>query len=396
HAYAKTFFNESVPTPWGSAMNFDGPQNRTVRDFFIHNALYWIEEFHMDGLRCDAVHAMHDKTEPHFIDELDQAVRAGPGRERHVHIILENDVNDAARLVRDDAGKPLLADAQWNDDVHHALHVLVTGEVDGYYLDFATEPLKQFGRALAEGFAYQGDHSACRNGMPHGSPSAHLPPLAFVNATQTHDQVGNRAFGDRIAAQAAEVGHQDALRAAIACVLLAPAPPMLFMGEEWAASTPFLYFCAFGGDLAKAVTDGRRSEFGRFKRFSDPAVRDRIPDPNAEQTFLDSKLIWSERSQEPHAAWLALYTELLKARRESLMPLLPGAKSGKYSVSAEGTLRIEWPLANGRRWHMLAQLADKPGAEQQGTALPGEVVYRSHEAGENLAPWSVLVTLEAP
>jgi maltooligosyltrehalose trehalohydrolase len=174
-----------------------------------------------------------------------------------------------------------LANAQWNDDLHHALHVLVTGETDGYYLDFAAQSLPLFARAPAEGFAYQGEPSRCGGGQPRGTPSAQLSPLAFVNSVQTHDQIGNRALGDRIAQQAAAAGGDGALAALTACVLLAPAPPMLFMGEEYAATTPFLYFCDFQGDLAQAVTQGRQAEFARFVRFADPASRSLIPDPNA-------------------------------------------------------------------------------------------------------------------
>jgi maltooligosyltrehalose trehalohydrolase len=396
HAYAPAFFDPERPTPWGAAVNFDAAHSRTVRDFFIHNALYWIEEFHLDGLRIDAVHAMHDRSTPHFVDELAQAVRAGPGRERHVHIVLENDANDAAHLARNAAGQPLLASAQWNDDVHHALHVVVTGEADGYYLDFAAEPLRQFGRALAEGFAYQGDPSAYRQGESRGTPSSHLPPLAFVNSMQTHDQVGNRAFGERIAMLAAAAGHEDALRALAACVLLAPAPPMLFMGEEWAACTPFLYFCDFEGELATAVTRGRRAEFSRFARFADPAVRDSIPDPNALSSFAASKLDWSERAREPHAAWLAWYSDLLRRRHASLVPWLAGARSGAWTLPAPGTLRISWPLAAGRRWHLLAQLCASPGPAELVHGLPGTVVYCSHSVAPTLPAWSVRVTIETP
>ena len=393
HAYARTFFNEAVQTPWGAAINFDAAGSATVRDFFIHNALYWIEEFRFDGLRIDAVPAMRDGSTRHFIDDLAERVRAGPGSERHVHLILENDVNDAQRLARDARGRPLLADAQWNDDVHHTLHVIASGETDGYCVDFATEPQRLFGRALAAGFAFQGEASAYRAGQPHGTPSAHLPPTAFVNSTQTHDQVGNRAFGDRIAALAAEAGREDALRALVACVLLAPAPPMLCMGEEFAAGTPFLYFCDFEGELAAAVTQGRRNEFGRFERFADPAVRDRIPDPNAEPTFERSKLDWSERERPAHAAWLTLYTNLLQRRHASLVPWLDGACSGCFELPAPGTLRIVWPLAKSRRWHLLAQLADHDGPSDLAAALPGGTVYRSH--AEGLPAWSVQVTLES-
>ncbi len=392
HAYAGAFFNPAVHTPWGAAVNFDAAHSRTVRDFFIHNALYWVEEFRFDGLRLDAVHAMHDGSPLHFIDELARALRAGPGRERQVHVVLESDLNDARRLVRDADGAATLADAQWNDDVHHALHVLVTGERDGYYRDFAAEPLRLFGRALAQGFAYQGEPSPYRDGEPRGTPSAALPPLAFVNSTQTHDQVGNRAFGERIAALATARGHDDALRALVACVLLAPAVPMLFMGEEFAASSPFLYFCDFQGELAQAVTRGRRAEFARFERFADASTRERIPDPNDAQTFAVSKLDWGERERPGHAAWLALYRELLTLRRERLVPLLPGARSGSFDVPAPGSLHVYWPLGASARWHLLANLSP------QHVLLPdlpaGALVYASRGEGVALSPWAVRVTLE--
>jgi maltooligosyltrehalose trehalohydrolase len=390
HAYAPPFFDPDVATPWGAAIDFDGAASRTVRDFFIHNALYWVEEFHFDGLRLDAVHAMHDRSTPHFVDELAQALRAGPGRERHVHLVLENDANDARRL-EGAAALGARADAQWNDDVHHALHVLVTGETDGYYADYAAEPVRLFGRALAEGFAYQGEPSPYRHGAPRGTPSTGLSPLAFVNATQTHDQVGNRACGERIATLAAARGREDALRALVACVLLAPSPPMLFMGEEYAASTPFLYFCDFAGELARAVTEGRRNEFGRFARFADPAVRSRIPDPNDPATFERSRLDWAERTTGAHAPWLALYTELLELRRRHLMPRLAAAGRGQFAIDG-ARLGVRWPLGAGCSLHLLANLAD---AEAAVPALPpGEVIYRSHPPGDALPAWSVRLSLE--
>jgi len=321
-------------------------------------------------------------------------VRGGPGRERHVHLVLENDRNDAVYLRRDAAGRPMLADAQWNDDVHHALHVIATGESDGYYADYAREPVRLLGRALAEGFAYQGDASPYRGGAARGTPSTDLPPLAFVNSMQTHDQVGNRAFGERIAMLAAAAGREDALRALVACVLLAPSPPMLFMGEEWAASTPFLYFCDFEGELAQAVTRGRRAEFGRFARFGDPKVRDQIPDPNAAGTFEQSRLDWSERDGAAHAPWLALYTELLKLRHRHLMPRLADARCGSALLPAPGTLQIVWPLGDRHRWHLLAQLAAHDGPAGLAASLPGQTVYCSHPSAGTLPAWSVRFALE--
>ncbi len=399
HAYAKPFFNDAVDTPWGAAINFDLDGSRTVRDFFIHNALYWLEEFHLDGLRVDAVHAMHDSSALHFADELAQAVQDGPGRSRHVHVVLENEANDAARLQRGAQGQLLSATAQWNDDFHHALHVLATGETDGYYLDYAEEPLRLFGRCLAEGFAYQGDASPFRDGKPHGSVSTGLPPLAFVNAAQNHDQVGNRAFGERLADLAQAAGREDALRALMACMLLAPSPPMLFMGEEYAASTPFLYFCDFAGDLAKAVTEGRRREFGRFERFADPAVQSSIPDPNAESSFRRSTLNWGERSQGAHAEWLAFVTQLLATRKQSLWPWLTQARSGQFTVTGAGLLQVQWPLGESGALHLLANLdAAAADASTASAALPaGRVLFDSHPGAASARPaWSVRVSLLAP
>ena len=199
HAYSPEFFNPAHRTPWGAAINFDGAGSRTVRDFFVHNALYWIEEFRFDGLRLDAIHAIRDQSSPHIIAEIAAAIRAGPGLKRQVHLILENNANQARYLERDADGEPRIATAQWDDDVHHALHVLVSGEADGYYADYAGEPLKMLGRSLAEGFAYQGEYSIFRD-RGRGEPSAQLPPAAFVTFLQNHDMVGNRAFGERISA----------------------------------------------------------------------------------------------------------------------------------------------------------------------------------------------------
>jgi maltooligosyltrehalose trehalohydrolase len=394
HAYASAFFNPTLHTPWGAAINFDAAGRQLVRSFFIHNALYWLEEFHFDGLRIDAVHAIHDRSPLHFIDELALTVCAGPGRERQVHLVLENELNQAQRLARDDGGAPRLATAQWNDDVHHALHTLASGESDGYYADYAPQAVRLFGRALAEGFGYQGEASAFREGRPHGTPSTHLPPLAFVNSLQTHDQVGNRAFGERIAMLAVETHREDALRALLGCVLLSPPVPMLFMGEEYAAATPFLYFCDFSGELARAVTDGRRNEFRRFARFSDPEVRNRIPDPNDEATFRRSKLDWDERRSSTHARWLALYTQLLRLRRERLVPWLARAGSGRFELDARGLLMLRWPLGDAAAWHILANLDDAAAHAQ--ALPPGELVYHSHANVEHLQrpPWSVRVSFE--
>jgi malto-oligosyltrehalose trehalohydrolase len=393
HAYAPQFFNAKHHTPWGAAINFDGEASRTVREFYVHNALYWLEEFHLDGLRMDAVHAIADDSAQHIVHEIAKAVREGPGADRNVHLILENERNEARRLAP--AQRQPLADAQWNDDVHHALHVIATGENDGYYADFPTQgersALWLFGRALAEGFAYQGEASAYREGRPHGEPSTVLSPLAFVAYTQTHDQVGNRAFGERLV----HLADEARLRALTACVLLAPSVPMLFMGEEFGAPSPFLYFCDYQGDLARAVTEGRRSEFRRFARFADAQERASIPDPNGAATFERSKLDWSARRREPHAHWLAFYSRLLRLRREHIVPLLPDVSSGRFQLNGDGGLHVAWPIAcreGERTLHLFARLQDEPAPVQ---ALPGgHLLYASHPTVDPAPAWSVRVSLE--
>ena len=388
HAYAPAFFNPGQQTPWGAAINFDGPGCETVRDFFIHNALYWLEEFHVDGLRLDAVHAMADDSSRHFLEALARRVQKGPGRHRPVHLVLENDRNESRFLLREADGRPRIATAQWNDDIHHAAHVLATGERDGYYADYADHPVRMFARALAEGFVYQGEPSPYRGGRARGEPSAHLPAGAFVNFLQTHDQVGNRAFGERIG----QLADAEVLRALAACVWLAPAPPMLFMGEEFAASAPFLYFCDYSGELAAAVTRGRRAEFGRFERFAQPQARESIPDPNDPATFARSVLDWSACEREPHRGWLAFTRGLLTLRQARLVPHLAGAGGGSFRVIDPGGILVHWPLARGGQLHLLANLSAEPAKAPQ---LPqGQLVYASHPIDADLPPWSVRFSLE--
>ena len=403
HAYCPQFFNPLHQTPWGSAINYDGEASRTVRDFFVHNALYWVEEYHFDGLRMDAIHAIRDDSPQHIVREVTETLRAGPGRTRHIHVVLENELNESSFLERDADGKPRDGTAQWNDDLHHAAHVLTTGETDGYYGDYADAPVSQFGRALAEGFVYQGQPSPYREGETRGESSMHLPSAAFVSFLQTHDQIGNRAFGDRIHA----LGDPVLLRAAYACVLLSPHVPMLFMGEEYAASTPFQYFCDFGPELAEAVSKGRREEFGRFATFATDEARARIPDPNAESTFLGSKLRWEERATDPHAQWLRLIGELLAVRQRAVVPHLMGQRgAGSFSCEREvegnraggNILRVVWRLdASASSLHMLANFG-APTAE--GIAKPpGQTIYTSAaeptgDATLRLARGGVCVTFQ--
>ena len=363
HLYAPQFFTARHQTPWGAGLNFDGAHSRAVRDFFIHNALYWLTEYRLDGLRLDAVHAIADDGEADILTELAEAVAAGPGRERQVHLVLENDANAARHLERRPDGGPRWYAAQWNDDLHHAAHVLLTGEADGYYADYADyaerpagPPAFWLARCLTEGFGYQGEPSAFRDGEPRGTPSGHLPPTAFVNFLQNHDQVGNRAFGERIAGLTSAA----ALRAATAVLLLAPSPPLLFMGQEFAAKEPFLYFCDFGADLARAVTEGRRREFARFEQFTDQAARQAIPDPNDPTTFARSRLDWSALDAPTQRAWLDLHRALLALRWAEIVPRLIGM--GGHAAGAQllgaTALMARWQLGDGTLLTLLANLGD--------------------------------------
>jgi maltooligosyltrehalose trehalohydrolase len=384
HVYCPEFFNPAQRTPWGAAINFDGTSSRTVRDFFLHNALYWTTEYRFDGLRLDAVHAFRDSSRPDMVCEIAQTLREGPGRDRLVHLVLENNRNEARYLSRDAAGRPLYATAQWDDDVHHALHVLLSGEVDGYYADYAADPPARLGRALAEGFAYQGERSGFRD-KSRGEPSADLPPQAFVGFLQNHDMIGNRAFGGRIDSFA------DArfLVAAYACLLLTPLVPMLFMGEEFAASTPFLFFCDFGPELAAAVAAGRRREFQRFAAFTNEAAIARIPDPNAAATFEASKLCWAERSQSPHRERLALVRELLALRTRRLAPHLGELeRGGRYRID-RGTLHVAWDLEDGASWRLVAHFGHEPVETAQGPV--GEMIF---SAGVRDVPRSPCIRLD--
>lgn len=392
--YAAAFFTDRHKTPWGPAVNFDGPHAGPVREFIIHNALYWIEEFNLDGLRLDAVHAILDDSPKHILDELAERVHA-LGRKR-VHLVLENEENQARRLARGPDGEPLHYTAQWNDDLHHVLHAAATGEDQGYYADYRGDTLL-LGRALAEGFAFQGQMMEFR-AAPRGEPSAGLPPTAFVDFIQNHDQIGNRAFGERITACAVPA----AVRAISAVYLLLPQVPMLFMGEEWQAPQPFPFFCDFHGELADAVRRGRRLEFARFPQFQDEAMRERIPDPLAEGTFLSGKLEWSDLERPEHAAAHARYRRLLALRREALVPLLPriGGHAAQYQMLGHAAVVVRWRIAPEGRFaagelSLAANLSSAPMAGFPAAAGRSVWVEGGFDEDGVAEPWSVRWCLTA-
>lgn len=383
-AYSPEFFTDRHHTPWGEAINFDQPGSQVVRDFFIQNALYWLTEYHLDGLRFDAVDQIVDTSTPHILTEIAQAVRSYVSG-RPVHLVLENDDNAAHYL----SPRQDLYRAQWNDDIHHALHVALTGESDGYYADYADAPVRRAARCLTQGFDYQGQPSRFRNGKRRGEPSSELPPTCFVAFLQNHDQVGNRAFGERIL----KLTDKCALKAAMTILLLAPSPPLLFMGEEFGADTPFLFFCDFGKDLAAAVTNGRRNEFSRFARFSDPALRARIPDPNAPETFWQSKLDWRNLSAPEHKGWSDFYRRLLALRSTRIAPRLRHMTSNSVTLEmlSDRAFFAKWTLPEGAQLSLLANLSQEPQSHSRRPS--GSLLYATPESTNEefvaaLPPWS--------
>ena len=382
-AYAREFYTDLHDTPWGAAI--DVKECAHVRAFFIENALYWLEEFHFDGLRLDAVHTIADGDGRAFLRELAATVHNRASRP--VHLILENENNESALL---DAGFR----AQWNDDAHHAAHVAVTAERFGYYADYARATAALLGRTLTKGFAYQGEPSGVRGGERRGHISEHLAHASFVNFLQNHDQVGNRPFGERITALASE----DAVRAVVAVLLLAPPVPLLFMGEEWGASTPFLFFCDFEPDLARAIAAGRRHELGTFTGFADVATRERIPDPSAPETFARSILRWDERTTSPHDAWLAYYRNLLRIRAVEIAPRSARAcgLDADYAAIGDCGLRAKWRLDDGSALALETNLGHTARAGFS-PHPKGHVIFATHDPTfvDGIAPpWSVRWTID--
>lgn len=378
HAYAKRFFNEDKHTPWGAAIDFS---QQAVRDYFIDNALMWLHEYRFDGLRFDAVHAIES---PDFLQAMAKRIRQSLEPRRHVYLNLENEHNQAHLLQQG-------YDAQWNDDGHNALHVLLTGETEAYYEDYKDQTTEKLARCLGEGFVYQGHVN--RNGEARGEPSGHLQPSSFVLFLQNHDQIGNRAFGERLS----QLCSEPALRAATTLLLLSPMIPLMFMGDEWAAKEPFLFFTSHHGELADAVREGRRSEFKAFSVFADPHKRESIPDPNAPRTFEDSRPDFASFPAHQHGHWVELYRELLTWRRREIAPRLLGARSLGAEVLADKAITARWKMGDGVELRIDLNLGDQTLEVE----LPDATLrlFDSRLQPDNnrkLTPYTTLVSLIPP
>jgi maltooligosyltrehalose trehalohydrolase len=375
--YAPDFFTEAH-TPWGSAIDYRVPE---VRTFAIENALSWLRDYRFDGLRLDAAnHILSEPGMPSMLHDLSIAAgRLATATGRHIHLVLENGDNRASLL--DAAQEPPRGKyrAQWNDDYHHAWHVLFTGESNGYYGDYQHAPRGDLARALASGFVYQGEVSAFWGDKPRGEPSGKLPPATFVGFLQNHDQIGNRPLGDRLETLASP----EQIEAALAVTLLAPMVPMLFMGEEWGSKLPFPFFCDFEGDLAQAVRNGRKREY----KWAYDKYGDEVPDPLDPATFRSAILDWDTRDAPAGAKRLALVRKLLGIRRRDIAPRLPGASFGTAHAHDDGLLTASWRMGDRTMLHLIANLSAREIANPS-PRLDVATVWGG-VPGDRLPPWSV-------
>jgi maltooligosyltrehalose trehalohydrolase len=391
--YAPDFFHPERLTPWGTAIAYD---KTPVRAFFVENALYWIEEYRFDGLRLDAIDQIRDDSNPSLVEEVAATVRKRIS-DRHIHLTTEDDRNIVTLHERAN-GAPKLYAGEWNDDFHHAAHVVATGESDGYYRDYTAEPVAKLARALAEGYIYQGEPSLFRDGAARGEPSAGLPPTAFINFLQNHDQVGNRALGERLT----RLAGPELVEALTSILLLSPHIPLLFMGEEWDEGRPFYFFTDFHGELGRQVRDGRRNEFRKWQSFGDPKNRERIPDPNAPSTFEASTIDWDEKARSPHHERWDLVKSMLDIRRREIVPRLAGLQgnAGEVLIAEGGGLAVRWRLGDGTDLLLVANLCGKtwqmPRALPE--AGPTKVLHETRAGcaslqSGTLPPWSTIVRI---
>jgi maltooligosyltrehalose trehalohydrolase len=379
NVYSPFYFSMRRPTAWGAGPDLDGEHSAMVRGFFIENALHWIHEYHLDGLRLDATHALRDDGQRHFLAELSARVH-GSVAGRQVLVIAEDHRNLASMLKPESAGGWGL-DAVWADDFHHQVHRHLAGDCDGYYRDF-TGSTRDLATTIRQGWFYCGQRSVHRN-EPRGTDPGDIPPRQLVWCLQNHDQIGNRALGERL-------HHQidlAAYRAATALLLCSPATPLLFMGQEWAASTPFLFFTDHHRQLGSRVTEGRRQEFKSFTAFSDPQARERIPNPQAEETFLASKLIWSEADQEPFAAMRRFYQALLHLRRTETALRNGERKSYAAAACGESAILLVRTAPSGSAVLLLVQLRETSIVNVSGS--DAEPIARGRH-------WQTVLTTEDP
>jgi len=374
---APDFFHKERMTPWGPGIAYDVD---AVRRYIVEAPLYWLKEYHLDGLRFDAIDNIDDNAQKHVLKEIAERIRAEI-TDRPVHLTTEDSRNIIELHPRNEDGSTPLFTAEWNDDFHNAIHAFATGETHAYYEDFADQPEQHVARTLAEGFAYQGEHSR-HAGKTRGVDSTGQPPVAFVDFIQNHDQTGNRAQGDRLI----ELAGEERTKVLLATLLLSPHIPLLFMGEEYGETNPFLFFTDFHGDLAKAVREGRAKEFKGHHGHDGEDV----PDPNAEQTFTRSKLDWNRRSSEQGKQWLALTRELLALRQQYIVPLLATAQgAGKVVKTAPGFVAVSWPFHAGT----LSMALNIGEAAQPLPDLPGETIFAWPEVATDLPQNAIIVRL---
>ena len=388
-AFSPAYYAQSVRNPWGDGLNFDGPNSGPVREFFIHNALHWLHEYHFDGLRLDATHAVTDTSPRHFFAELAQRVRASLPH-RSVLLIAEDERNlntiPSHRSPLADAPGAWGMDAVWADDLHHQLRRLLAGDCEGYYSDY-TGTTADLAQTIRQGWFYRGQYSP-RQRAKRGTDPTPLAPPAFVVCLQNHDQVGNRAFGERLHHQIDLASY----RAASVLLLSLPQTPLLFMGQEWACTSPFLFFTDHHTELGQAVTQGRRREFGEFAAFADPASQARIPDPQAWSTFQASVLDWQQRQRPPHQGIWRLYQAMLRLRRcESAMQTRTRADYDAAEVG-EDTVIVRRQGADGQVMLVVARLRGQGDIDLRGHPLaqPGPALAQPGPA----RTWQVLLHSE--
>ncbi len=395
--YFPQFFTKEHCTPWGDALNFDesspggGTSAKQVREFIIGNALYWVEEFHIDGLRLDASHAIIDPSPLHVLDEMSDRIHAFADTQhphRRIHLIREDEHNIAPDLVRTSRGKARHYTAQWNHDMSHLLGAGMRSNFDG---DGNDDETRRISHSIAEGYVLAEEDKQAR-GEPSDPHLCEIPPTAFISFVQTHDLIGNRIAGERIHA----LLPPDHTRAVMAVLLLVPQTPMLFMGDEFAATSPFPYFCDFHGTLGEDVSKGRREFLKQLHNATDQDLA-KAPDPQDERTFLSAKLDWGELDDPAHAAWLPWYANILRVRHDRIAPIIArlAARCGQPRVLAPNAWEVAWTLNEGRELRLSANLRPFPWNGFTAPVAPCEEIWLEGAANSptELAPYSVRWTL---